>query len=257
MSETGLLAFYMPHLGGGGGQGVTLSIAAGLAKRGYSVLLAVCDPKGELREQVPSSVDIVALKASPLWLARGYALKADPEALRVLLGPILFAMSPSPTLRYLPSLASLLSKYQPTAMFAAAPYMNVEAVLARRLARTSTRLLLTEHNNLSSGHPLGRGRHRRQLPPLLRRMYADAHQIVAVSKGVAEDIVQRTGISAERIITIYNPVVPDNLRVLAAEPVDHPWFSSDQPPVILGVGRLSRAKDFWTLIRAFARVRER
>jgi glycosyltransferase involved in cell wall biosynthesis len=41
----------------------------------------------------------------------------------------------------------------------------------------------------------------------------------------------------------------------ASEPVSHPWFTPGQPPVILGVGRLTPQKDFPTLLRAFALVR--
>jgi glycosyltransferase involved in cell wall biosynthesis len=44
---------------------------------------------------------------------------------------------------------------------------------------------------------------------------------------------------------------------LARQAPDHPWLAPGQPPVILGVGRLSQAKDFPTLIRAFAKVRSR
>mgnify|MGYP002063773843 CR=1 FL=1 len=39
--------------------------------------------------------------------------------------------------------------------------------------------------------------------------------------------------------------------------MSHPWFEADAPPVILGAGRLGQAKDFPTLIRAFARVRQK
>jgi glycosyltransferase involved in cell wall biosynthesis len=49
--------------------------------------------------------------------------------------------------------------------------------------------------------------------------------------------------------------VTPELLALAAEPVDHPWFASGEPPVVLGVGRLTKQKDFATLLRAFAELR--
>jgi len=49
-------------------------------------------------------------------------------------------------------------------------------------------------------------------------------------------------------------VTPDLFR-RADEPVEHPWLQPGQPPVLLGVGRLTRQKNFPNLIRAFARVR--
>jgi glycosyltransferase involved in cell wall biosynthesis len=84
-------------------------------------------------------------------------------------------------------------------------------------------------------------------------MLADA--IVAVSNGIADDLAKHAGIPRERITTVYNPVVTQELIVKAQQPVDHAWFAPDAPPVILGVGRLHPQKDFATLIRAFARVR--
>ena len=42
----------------------------------------------------------------------------------------------------------------------------------------------------------------------------------------------------------------------AQEPIAHPWFAPGEPPVIVSVGRLQAMKDFPTLIRAFALVRQ-
>jgi glycosyltransferase involved in cell wall biosynthesis len=56
---------------------------------------------------------------------------------------------------------------------------------------------------------------------------------------------------------IYNPVITPAIVAQAQRAPDHPWFAPGQPPVILGVGRLTRQKDFFTLIRAFAALRRR
>ena len=64
-------------------------------------------------------------------------------------------------------------------------------------------------------------------------------------------------IPAESIQTIYNPVVTADLLNQAQAPIEHPWFAAGEPPVILGVGRLHPQKDFATLIRAFAIVRQK
>jgi glycosyltransferase involved in cell wall biosynthesis len=89
----------------------------------------------------------------------------------------------------------------------------------------------------------------------MHRYYPRADAIVAVSRGVADDLARFAGLPRDVIRVIYNPVVGADLPRMAGEPVDHPWFRPGELPVILGAGRLSRQKDFPTLIRAFAEVR--
>jgi len=94
------------------------------------------------------------------------------------------------------------------------------------------------------------------MPFLMRLFYPWADKVVAVSKGVADDLVRITRLPKDKIQVIYNPVVTSEFFIKAEEPLDHPWFKPGEPPVILGVGRLTEAKDFPTLIRAFTLVRK-
>lgn len=249
------IAFFLEDLEGGGVQKTTLLIAGELARRGHRIDALVCRSVGPLLEELPAGVRLVVLEPSLSPVARARALWADPRGIGVLVRPVLLARRPSSTLRYFPALVRFMRASRPNALFAATPYMNAEAALARRLAEIPCRLLVSEHNDLSSGHPFGGGAHGRYLPPLCRRTYPLADAIVAVSNGLAEDLARRTGIGRERITTVYNPVVTRDLAEKARQPIDHPWFERGSPPVILGAGRVGRAKDFMTLIRAFARVR--
>ena len=72
---------------------------------------------------------------------------------------------------------------------------------------------------------------------------------------MADELAQHTGLPRKQIITIHNAVVSESVLAKAAAPVPHPWFTPGEPPVVLGVGRLTEQKDFPTLLRAFARVR--
>jgi glycosyltransferase involved in cell wall biosynthesis len=92
---------------------------------------------------------------------------------------------------------------------------------------------------------------------LIRFFYPWADGIVAVSKGASDDLAQMAGLDRKRIRTIYNPVVLPELLGKTQTALEHPWFEANQPPVILGVGRLHPQKDFATLIQAFAQVRQR
>ena len=249
------IAVLMPDLGGGGVQKMTLSLAAALRARGHEVEIVVYEAEGELEPLLPPGLAVRRLRPGWRLAGRLLALAADPGALPRLLLPVLLARKPAPTLAYLRSLAAYLRERRPDALLAAAPHQNLEAVWARRLAGTATRVLISERtvpSRILPGSPMWRNRH---LPALMRRSYQQADVIVSVSEALGDDLAAVTGIPRRRIAAIYNPVVGPELEALAREPVDHPWFRPGQPPVVLGVGRLSDQKDFPTLIRAFARVR--
>jgi glycosyltransferase involved in cell wall biosynthesis len=97
---------------------------------------------------------------------------------------------------------------------------------------------------------------RRAFPGLIRRNYLAADAVVAVSEGVADDLAAHFGIPRDRISVVHNPVVSGSLKEKAAAPIDHPWLASGAPPVVLSAGRLHPTKDYPTLIRSFARLRQ-
>ena len=46
--------------------------------------------------------------------------------------------------------------------------------------------------------------------------------IVAIVEGVADHLMDQTGLPCERIALVYNPGVGDDLLAAAAVPLDHP-----------------------------------
>jgi glycosyltransferase involved in cell wall biosynthesis len=155
----------------------------------------------------------------------------------------------------LPGLVRYLRRERPEALLSAMHHANTVAIWARQISGVPTRILVSIHNTTSVS--LHKARHLRAnlLSYLAGRFYPYADAIIAVSKGVAEDFSNISGIPLDRINIIYNPVVVPELFERAKEQIEHPWFAPGQPPVILGVGRLTRQKDFQTLIRAFEIVR--
>lgn len=157
------------------------------------------------------------------------------------------------------TLAKALLRYcrrrHPDVILAASHRANMVAGRARRQLRQAVKVYVSEHNTVSAGikddGPLKRWHRLHQI----RSAYGRADGVVAVSRGVAEDLHERVGIDPTLIRVIYNPIVTDEMERLAAQGLDHPWFAPGQPPVVLGVGRLAPQKDFATLIRAFAQLR--
>lgn len=130
------------------------------------------------------------------------------------------------------------------------------AIVARALSGSQNRLVGQLNTHLSaalSGKPALQ-RWWRTWP--MRRFYRHIDAVVNVSSGVAEDTHRLTGLPMNRLPVIRNPVINAELFEKSHEPVDHPWFGNQHPTVILGAGRLTQQKDFPTLIRAFALVRQ-
>jgi glycosyltransferase involved in cell wall biosynthesis len=219
------LAIFIPSLNGGGAQCLILKLAQGFVKCGYSVDLVLAQAEGPYLSQVPETVRIVNLQAAR-------------------------------TLVCLPALVRYLRQEKPVAMLSALDYANLIALWACRLAGVSTQLVVSEHNTLSLAIQHTRSWQKRLMPYLMRWCYPWAHKIVAVSQGVADDLPRVTGLNRDRIRTIYNPVITPDLEEKAQAPLDHPWFAPGEPPVILAVGRLVPQKDFPTLIRSFAKLRQ-
>ena len=251
------IALFMKSLGGAGIERVMLNLAGALVERGHRVDLLVCRG-GEFEAEVPAGVGVVMVREASGLRWRSSLLRAGPGDVLVPLLSLLLSRRPPPELRCLPELIRYLRQERPAALLAAASYANLAAIWAGRAAGAATRIAVSEHGPLSiaTEGPHRRGQRRwRVLRPLVRRLYPQAGAIVAVSDGVADDLARTAALPRSRIATLYNPVVDGTLHERARVAVAHPWFVPGQPPVILGVGRLSPQKDFPTLLRAFARLR--
>lgn len=223
------IALFLSYLGGGGAERVMLNLARGFADRGLKVDLVLAKAWGPHLAKIPPGIRVVNLEA-PGLLASCSAL------------------------------AKYLRREQPTVLLSALHYTNEIGIVAKRVAGVSTQIVVSEHNTPSESlrNKVGIKQHLKQRLTLLliKYLYPWADGIVTVSQGAAADMVKTAGLPADRIQVIYNPVVTPELMLQAKQPLDHPWFKPGEPPVLLGVGKLETQKDFPTLIRAFAKVRQ-
>ena len=257
VDEASHLALLSSTLGGGGVERCLVTLAGCFAERGHRVDLVLTRPEGTLRSAVPSNVRIVPLPALPRVVGRWLAARAQPSALGVLARPVLLPLRPSPMLKHLHGLVGYLKREKPDALLGAMSinYANLAAIWARRLSGVSTRVVLTQPTILSR-YAQERMWRKRHLPDLARHYFGDADERIAVSQDVASDLAQVTGLASSQIQVIPNPVVTAEIRAKAKAEPDHSFFSPGSPPVVLAAGRLHPEKDFATLLRAVAKVRE-
>ena len=246
--------FVQSFEGSGGAERVFLNLASSLAARGHRVDLVMARHKGHFLDQISPEVKVVDLK-----------VKSAKQSLRML--PLLgrdawfwarmvLAWKPKYVLGALSGLADYLKREQPDVVIASMDYPNVVAILARKLARVNSRVIITVHNTLSEEVARSKKPRVRAQVSVDRRFYPRADAVVAVSQGVADDLARTLGLPIQSISTIYNPVVSESLEQRALEPLSHSWFSGDGPPVLLAVGGFKPAKDHATLLKAFAIVRK-
>lgn len=216
------IAIFLPSLSGGGAEKMMVNIARGFSENGIQVDLVLGNAKGPYMSMVPTEVRIVDLKSTRLLLS-------------------------------LRKLARYLKVEKPQSLLVTLESSSVIALLAKIISRVSTKLVVRIPNNMSQQMKNAKSTKHKFILRLASMLYKKADGIIAISEGVAKDTAKVTGIPLEKIEVIYNPVVTDELIKKSREQVNHIWFNSEVPTIV-GVGRLSKQKDFPVLIEAFSKV---
>jgi len=214
------IAFFLPNLQGGGAEKVMVNLANAFSTRGATVDFVLGKAEGPNLEKLYPAINVVDLGTSNVfgWL--------------------------EPMIRY-------LKGCKPRIVMSGLHHANLTTIMAKNLSGVDSKIIVTVHGQLSQDVGNSRKKLAKAIPFLVRKLYPKANKIICVSQGVADELINRYGLPEQKIQVIYNPVLTDDIFEKAEEPIDHPWFQLGQSPVILGVGRLTPAKDFQTLIKAF------
>lgn len=217
------IAIFIPSLRGGGAERAMLLFAGELLNRGMQVEIVVVRTEGRLGRLVPPAATVVNLNERRMLTA-------------------------------VPALARYLRRARPDALYSTMAYCNIGALIATRLAGSALPVVVRE-----AVVPLSRDGafsfNGRVIRGLIQLVYPWAHAVIAVSSDVAEELCRISGKIRHKVSVLPTPVVSEDLLRDGEQPLDHPWFAPQAPPVVLGVGRLDHQKDFSTLLRAFASVR--
>ena len=91
---------------------------------------------------------------------------------------------------------------------------------------------------------------------LYRFVISRADRIVIVSGTAAEDLSEYAKIPEDRIRTIFNPVITNDITAKKQVQPDHQWYEAGIP-VVLAIGRLTPVKNFSWLIQVFSLLLEK
>ena len=113
------VAIYMHDLSGGGVERQSLALAMELQHLGFEVTLVLHQLRGELQEKVSDRLRLVDLQSSR-------------------------------TIHDIPRLARFLRRERPDVLLANLDHNNVAALLAKTMARSRTKVVICQHNPISS-----------------------------------------------------------------------------------------------------------
>lgn len=222
------IAFLIPVLKGGGAERNVVNLINNLDENLYEIILISGNVGSGLESDAKENIRIINMKCSGLL---GMFFK----------------------------IPRCLKKEKPDILVSALPHVNTIAAMVKYFFFTSIRLVLTEHTTPSLLPRTARTLSKRLgsrfvLPLFMRYFYPVADAVICVSEGVKNDLISIIGKLAY-VKVIYNPVFSDSIGNLSKEKIiDERGIFSAGRPVAIAVGRLIKAKDYPTLLRAFKLV---
>lgn len=214
--------FFRPSMAEGGADRVTHTVLRLLDRERFAPELALMRMEGPFLDDLPSDVTVHSVRAPRLALAA-------------------------------PSLALLMRKLKPDVVFSTSSTGNIVAATAHLASGSKARLVLSERTPLfREGN---RDAKHKAFAWAKRASYRRADLVTAVAGGIAAQLVGELGLPPALVRVVDNPMIDESMLEQAAEPVEHPFFDG-KAPVILACGRMVALKDYPTLLRVFAEVRE-
>jgi glycosyltransferase involved in cell wall biosynthesis len=218
------IIIFLPSLAGGGAERVMLHLSDGLAKRGIAVDLVVSQLSGEYVSEIPENINVINLNNSRLSLS-------------------FFKF------------AKYLRKNPKSVVLTTLQYSNIFCLIVKKVFFLKNKIVIRESNAISKKFN-GTTIKSKIFLGLIRWLYPSSDKIIAVSQGIKDELHYFLDIDSELITVIPNPVKLPMCGPVLGNSCSHLWLREGEPPLILGVGRLVKQKDFATLIRAFSLVVE-
>ena len=153
------------------------------------------------------------------------------------------------------NLIKMLNSRRPRKILSASYHLNCVVILARLVSKIKPYLVIAEHTSLSTGLETISWHKRLVAKLAIATLYRFADAFVAVSNDAARQMEKYGNLPKNTVATIYNPIINDDLYKASREKFTHPFFKINEP-LFLSVGRISKEKDYQTLIAAFAKTNQ-
>lgn len=160
---------------------------------------------------------------------------------------------------FLPGIIRALFRDRPDVVFTTSNDVACLTVLLRTLFFKRMRVVVTQHLSLKGPIVKAGGIKRIKLLITLsamRRLFPKADHVIAVSQGVASELLKEVGIRRSRLQVIYNPIVTPDFKARIQETLVWPWPDRDVKTIIF-VGRLSAEKRLDLLLKSFGALIQR
>lgn len=184
-------------------------------------------------------VDLVLLHKTGDFLS-----KVDPQI-------IIFNLNKRKASESIGVFKKYLQSNDPDKIFAIQNHIQLMVLIAVKLISWKGKVILNEQSTYLKNLKGFKGFMQIQLSKLL---FPRAERIVAVSQGVAEELINEFPALKSKISVINNPIITDEFLSVKNLPVDHPFFNGENK-VIISAGRLTKSKNFDLLIRAFHKLK--
>ncbi|MCG5502172.1 MULTISPECIES: glycosyltransferase [Ectothiorhodospira] len=218
------VAIFAPYFDNGGVERMLVNLACGLSKRGIPVDFIVNHSHSEFLKDLTEPIKLIKLQEKN-------------------------------KIKIIKSFTKYIINTQPKAILSAKEDCDIIATHAWKRSGKQSKLYIRAVVNTTQQMMYRNIIRRYWSAWISRTIYRNADGIIAVSRGVADDIYKISKPNIERIHVAPNPVITSDLFKKAQEELDHPWLTNHDKPVILGAGRLGRQKNFSMLISAFANAR--
>jgi glycosyltransferase involved in cell wall biosynthesis len=217
------LLAYIPNLGGGGAEIHLVRVLNALDRTAFAATLAVSTGPGKYEQFLQDDIELVRLRSGP------------PATLT--------------KVRSVWNLRRLIAERKPDLVWSVMDMGNVLALEAVRGLPDAPPVVVSVQNTPSVA--LGGSRHPvlRLVLARLKRLYPRAAQVVALSRGVADDVSALCELPRPPVV-IHNAGVDENVVQGATRPVGE----SVPRPLVLACGRLTEQKGYPFLLEAFRQV---